>query len=299
MISLGTFVWQNLIYRKYVCAGIFIQPVRTLLPFKILKRSLNDVNELGLPKTNNVLSMLMYNLFEKKKQFHIYCVLRYICFSQVESAWTICKLSPTLSWLDWFKSLDEVMTACYRRALCYPLSRHWDLTRKVYQDVKRIFQLGTDTVCLFQMLCQKCMFLKLIEGKLWFPQGPQNKLARFFARCNWDPDFQKLESCFRASWEFQKGPKISWLGFFARCNWDPDFQKLEIVCARTFHGLTRKFARAWLAQLHRTKRSNLWWSVLIKGASVMIWTNTPMTKPSEPEFNLLDIMATTQMYTTI
>ncbi|XP_071804641.1 protein SHQ1 homolog [Asterias amurensis] len=62
--------------------------------------------------------------------------------NSVESAWTICKLSPTLSWLDWFKSLDEVMTACYRRALCYPLYRHWDLTRKIYQDVKRIFQLG-------------------------------------------------------------------------------------------------------------------------------------------------------------
>ncbi|XP_022080311.1 protein SHQ1 homolog isoform X2 [Acanthaster planci] len=60
----------------------------------------------------------------------------------VESAWTICKLSPTLSWLDWFTSLDEMVTVCFRRALCYPLYRHWELTNKVFQDVKKIFALG-------------------------------------------------------------------------------------------------------------------------------------------------------------
>ncbi|XP_038045317.1 protein SHQ1 homolog [Patiria miniata] len=62
--------------------------------------------------------------------------------NSVESAWTICKLSPTLSWLDWFTSLDEVVTVCCRRVLCYPLYRHWELANRVIQDVQRIFLLG-------------------------------------------------------------------------------------------------------------------------------------------------------------
>ncbi|XP_070559764.1 protein SHQ1 homolog isoform X2 [Ptychodera flava] len=60
----------------------------------------------------------------------------------VESAWTICKLSSTLSWLQTFTSLQDVVVSCHRRSLCYPLYRHWKLTQKVYQDVQQIFSLG-------------------------------------------------------------------------------------------------------------------------------------------------------------
>ncbi|XP_072016545.1 protein SHQ1 homolog [Amphiura filiformis] len=60
----------------------------------------------------------------------------------VESAWTICKLSPTLSWLDWFTSLDDVINACFTRGLCYPLYRHWQLNLQVLEDVTMMFHLG-------------------------------------------------------------------------------------------------------------------------------------------------------------
>ncbi|XP_077978268.1 protein SHQ1 homolog [Glandiceps talaboti] len=60
----------------------------------------------------------------------------------VESAWTICKLSSTLSWLDSFSSLQDVVFNSYRRTLCYPLHRHWELACTVHHDVVKLFHLG-------------------------------------------------------------------------------------------------------------------------------------------------------------
>ena len=64
-------------------------------------------------------------------------------FIQVESAWNICKLSPTLSWLEVFRgSVHEVVYCCLRRSLTYPLFRHWQLAMAVLQDTRDIFHLG-------------------------------------------------------------------------------------------------------------------------------------------------------------
>ncbi|XP_034255496.1 protein SHQ1 homolog [Thrips palmi] len=60
----------------------------------------------------------------------------------VESAWAVNKLSGTLSWLTSFNTLKEVVIVAVRRSLCYPLYRHWDLSMKVLDDVKRILTLG-------------------------------------------------------------------------------------------------------------------------------------------------------------
>ncbi|KAL5460557.1 hypothetical protein EMCRGX_G034009, partial [Ephydatia muelleri] len=61
----------------------------------------------------------------------------------VESAWTICKISSTLSWLEVFRgSVHEVVYGNLRRSLCYPLYRHWRLSLAVLQDVRDIFHLG-------------------------------------------------------------------------------------------------------------------------------------------------------------
>ncbi|KAF9928246.1 hypothetical protein BGZ67_007086 [Mortierella alpina] len=60
----------------------------------------------------------------------------------VETAWTICKLSPSMAALDQFTTLKETILACYRRALAYPLTRNWNLVNKVLQDVYVIFKLG-------------------------------------------------------------------------------------------------------------------------------------------------------------
>ncbi|KAG0364658.1 SHQ1 protein-domain-containing protein [Gamsiella multidivaricata] len=60
----------------------------------------------------------------------------------VETAWTICKLSPTISALDQFTTLKETIFACFRRALAYPLVRNWSLSLKILQDVYVILKLG-------------------------------------------------------------------------------------------------------------------------------------------------------------
>eukprot|EP01104_Vermistella_antarctica_P018499 TRINITY_DN6880_c0_g1_i2.p1 TRINITY_DN6880_c0_g1~~TRINITY_DN6880_c0_g1_i2.p1 ORF type:complete len:171 (-),score=50.79 TRINITY_DN6880_c0_g1_i2:253-765(-) len=69
-----------------------------------------------------------------------------------ESSWTICKLSPTLSWFDSFQTLKEMMIACVRRALIFPLFRRWDLVQKVLDDVREIFRGGKRRVlrCLLR-----------------------------------------------------------------------------------------------------------------------------------------------------
>ncbi|KAH6582912.1 hypothetical protein BASA61_008324 [Batrachochytrium salamandrivorans] len=60
----------------------------------------------------------------------------------VESAWTICKLSGTLSCFDTFSSLSEVVSCSLRRSLAFPLNRHIDLTKLVIEDVVILLKLG-------------------------------------------------------------------------------------------------------------------------------------------------------------
>ncbi|KAI1313066.1 Hsp90 cochaperone shq1 [Mortierella claussenii] len=60
----------------------------------------------------------------------------------VETAWTLCKLSPSIAALDQFTTLHETLVACFRRSLAYPLIRNWNLSLKVLQDVYVIFKLG-------------------------------------------------------------------------------------------------------------------------------------------------------------
>ncbi|CAG5135924.1 unnamed protein product [Candidula unifasciata] len=64
----------------------------------------------------------------------------------VESDWTICKLSSTLSWLDSFDNIHDVVLSCARRSLCFPLYRSWDLFTRVLNDVKTIFMMGRSQV---------------------------------------------------------------------------------------------------------------------------------------------------------
>lgn len=60
----------------------------------------------------------------------------------VESCWTINKLSSTLSWFQNFDSMNEVITACFRRSICYPYLRNWELSTKIFEDVKQVLKLG-------------------------------------------------------------------------------------------------------------------------------------------------------------
>ncbi|XP_011690248.1 PREDICTED: protein SHQ1 homolog isoform X2 [Wasmannia auropunctata] len=93
---------------------------------------------------------LLNNEDQKQLCFNLIDILYASCFNyrttfgenNVESAWNINKLSSTLCWFQSFTSLEEVIRACIRRALCYPLYRHWEISVKVFEDVKGVLSLG-------------------------------------------------------------------------------------------------------------------------------------------------------------
>lgn len=67
--------------------------------------------------------------------------------STVESAWTIGKLCPQIACLDnSFTKIKDIMISCSRRALAFPLYRHWQLTMKVWDDVYEVLQLGKPAI---------------------------------------------------------------------------------------------------------------------------------------------------------
>ncbi|KAL6111318.1 shq1 [Pungitius sinensis] len=60
----------------------------------------------------------------------------------VESPWTIRKLSGTLCWLETYSSLHDVLLSFGRRVLCYPLYRHFALASAAVRDTTKILQTG-------------------------------------------------------------------------------------------------------------------------------------------------------------
>lgn len=62
--------------------------------------------------------------------------------STVESSWTINKLSATLSWFCVFKDLKQALSACYRRALIYPIFRNFKLCQVVKSDLISLLRKG-------------------------------------------------------------------------------------------------------------------------------------------------------------
>ncbi|XP_010860301.1 PREDICTED: protein SHQ1 homolog [Bison bison bison] len=71
----------------------------------------------------------------------------------VESAWNIRKLSPTLCWFETWTNVHEILVSFGRRVLCYPLYRHFKLVMKAYRDTIKILQLGKSAVlkCLLDI----------------------------------------------------------------------------------------------------------------------------------------------------
>lgn len=67
---------------------------------------------------------------------------RSTCFEKnIESGWTIVKLAATLNWLDVFDSPKEALTTSFRRSVIYPLYRNFNLSQKVFEDLKHIISL--------------------------------------------------------------------------------------------------------------------------------------------------------------
>ncbi|KAJ8259748.1 hypothetical protein GJAV_G00172970 [Gymnothorax javanicus] len=71
----------------------------------------------------------------------------------VESSWNIRKLSATLSWLETYGSVREVLVSFGRRVLCYPLHRHFALVTAAVKDAALIFRAGKACVlkCLLDI----------------------------------------------------------------------------------------------------------------------------------------------------
>jgi len=72
----------------------------------------------------------------------------------VEAGWTVAKLSASLSSLGRLTSAKGVLVSSMRRALCYPLHRHYDLAKRVWEDVITILHIGTPAVlkCLLSLI---------------------------------------------------------------------------------------------------------------------------------------------------
>lgn len=71
----------------------------------------------------------------------------------VESPWTIRKLSGTLCWLETYSSLQDVLVSFGRRVLCYPLYRHFGMVSAAIHDTTKILQSGKACVlkCLLDI----------------------------------------------------------------------------------------------------------------------------------------------------
>ncbi|KAK4020969.1 hypothetical protein OUZ56_002905 [Daphnia magna] len=71
----------------------------------------------------------------------------------VESAWAIAKISGTLSWLENFTSIRQVVECFLRRSLCFPLFRSFKLSLKAIEDACCILKEGRTSVlrCFLQI----------------------------------------------------------------------------------------------------------------------------------------------------
>ncbi|XP_052780124.1 protein SHQ1 homolog [Mya arenaria] len=106
--------------------------------------------------------------------------------NQCESGWTVSKLSSTLSWLEVFTNLQDVLVSSYRRALCYPLFRNWKLCTKIQQDLVTIFRLGRRRLlkCLLEirniLLDQDCRYvlndLYITDYCVWIQSASSKRL---------------------------------------------------------------------------------------------------------------------------
>ncbi|XP_069592576.1 protein SHQ1 homolog isoform X2 [Ranitomeya imitator] len=64
----------------------------------------------------------------------------------VESAWTVRKLSGTLSWFENYRLVTDVLVSFGRRVLCYPLYRNFCLVTRAVQDTCMLLQMGKAAV---------------------------------------------------------------------------------------------------------------------------------------------------------
>lgn len=63
-------------------------------------------------------------------------------WDNVETRWNVVKLAPSLCCLSKPFSPSQVVKSSIRRALCYPLYRHWELAQESWSDVVKLLKIG-------------------------------------------------------------------------------------------------------------------------------------------------------------
>ena len=134
----------------------------------------------------------------------------------VESAWTICRLSGTLSALDSFSNIESVLTCNLRRALSFPLCRSFSLAEKVYQDLVVMFKLGKRALlkCLLHIKSllshHESMFLMdriyIVDYCIWIQQASAKKISSLASQLNHFSFTRNL--C--KEWELEKLESDAW-----------------------------------------------------------------------------------------
>lgn len=104
----------------------------------------------NLPKKTFILDkeQKFYSFLGLVDILYAYCYNNRINMGEinVESGWTVAKLSSTLSWFDVFQSIEECIIACFRRSLCFPLYRNWKLSEKCLLDLINLMRLDIKAI---------------------------------------------------------------------------------------------------------------------------------------------------------
>lgn len=80
--------------------------------------------------------------------------------TNIESGWNITKLASTLCWFDGFQSPKDAIVSAFRRSLIYPLYRNFDLSQKVFEDLKTIIGMQEKYIIkvlikIYDIFCQQ------------------------------------------------------------------------------------------------------------------------------------------------
>ena len=68
--------------------------------------------------------------------------------SSCETAWTVNKLCAGLSGFVYFKSTHDSLVSLFRRAMVYPIYRHFELCKRVQADLVDVMRAGRCVIAL-------------------------------------------------------------------------------------------------------------------------------------------------------
>lgn len=108
------------------------------LLFQWTEKEMNFFRELETPQQGLAYEQIIYGFHGLVELLFAYCYDKRINnFEECsESSWNINKLAASLCWFDVFRTPKDSITTAFRRSLIYPLYRHFDLSYRVFEDLK-------------------------------------------------------------------------------------------------------------------------------------------------------------------